>query len=62
MRLLRKELIARKLLLRSKIKLFPDKEPFIYKVTGGGEEFMRSPKNICLLGGSKVKNWKLMGG
>ena len=33
--------------------------PFIYKVTGGGGEFMEGHfKNICLLGGSKVKNWK----
>ena len=33
---------------------------FIYKVTeGGGGEFMGSHfKNICLLGGSEVKNWK----
>ena len=30
----------------------------IYKVTGGWENLWGHPKNICLLGGSKIKNWK----
>ena len=35
------------------------KGPFIYIVMGGGGRGIYGHlKNICLLGGSKVKNWK----
>ena len=37
-------------------ELFPAKGPFIYKVMGEGEFMGGYFKNICLLGGSKVKN------